>query len=599
MALYSPRQIQQSKTQRPKVDVDTLAQELVRNLQMGLPSLSPEELRRPQNPFSQPQTSETVYAPQMPPLSVPQPGGFVAGGGSGFSSDGMMSPTGTPVQPGVNQPADNLGFLPDPRGAAGDRFTQAVVALQQRIKTDKDFQYGDYDGIAKPSRKDVGMELPQLEQDTFNQVAPPSLDAALMASGIGTLLGTPGFGTRAGMNLLGGALGQSQKQDKDLYGIAMNQYEDANRVADRTYSQDVDRYGMDIRSVDARNNDITRRINNEQDALQATYGVEQRAETAEEALVARKNKDRVKAILDMMKDKTLSDADQEGLSQFLNKELGTSLSGLYSELTPYQQAQIANARLSREDRKKALESTLQNRKEMQKTFLAAVDERLKKTLANQNARDAKADTTKRDLARFKLDSDAWLAKQKMSPDAKRKTAQELADLNKNVAMAQTALNRQTTSLKDSSSRLQSARMAAAGILLKPEMIDPAYVDPKDPNMNGLNEAGRSAMKQYMKIIQDQEGKTGASLTSHMEEERRYLSAEDKYRLAVKELNDYLKNQTSEVEVPGLDITGMGKPILPGITNTDKPATAGTFKAPPSKPKSKLEAALDAAGFGKK
>lgn len=608
MALYSPSQIRQSKKPKPQADVETLAQELVRNLQMGLPNLSPEELQRPQLPFGQPQIqesslsgSESVYSGQMPTLSVPQQGGFVAGGGSGFSSDDMTS-SGAPMPTtGGNQPSDSLGFLPDPRGAAGDRFTKAVAALQQRIKEDPNFQYGNYEGIAKPTRKDTGLALPQLTQDTFNKVTSPSLDAALLASGIGTLLGTPGFGTRAGMNLLGGALGQSQKQDKELYSTAMSQYEDANRTADRTYSQDVDRYGMDIRSVDARNNDITRRINNEQDALQATYGVEQRAETAQEALVARKNKDNLKVKLDLLKDGRMKPEDQEKLSQMINKELGTSLSGIWDELDPYQKAKLSEMRLTREQRNKLHAETLAAKAANIEAIQSAIKERLDRTIAYQIDRDTKANKLKGEVAQLASDAKAFLARFKGSPSDKTQYTLSLKQLNDNVAKAQTVLNRQTTALKESTNRLQSAQMSAAKIYLKPEMIDPSYVDPKDPQMNGLNEAGRSAMRQFLKVIKDQEGGSGGNspLSSHVSIENEYIVARQKYNDEVKALKDFLSRpQTSES-------VSADAGVLPALVIGDAPRlgtplnTAVPPKAPPAKPKSKLEAALDAAGFGKK
>lgn len=585
MALFSPSQISK-KQEQPKPDVGTLVQELIKNLQVKLPSIS-EGLGT--NPFAPPmaqqapsgvpgfQTSENL--PPLQALGDPtsaqlQPARAMPSQSFGASPSDAQMPVGVPPATGVgNSPSGNLGFVDNQPGGAYEHFNASYAELMKRLQDDPRYKYSTYDEVKTPHRQDIGMTAPMPGSDTQKSALPPSLDIALLSSGLGGLLGAPGFGTMAGSKFLESAMGTAKGEDADRFKADQGRYDDLNRIADRTYAQDVDKYGVETRSIDSRNNDVTRRINNETDALQAKYGVEQRAETANEKTAADKNRMELKAILDRMEKGNLPEADLEEASKFVNSRLGTHFSDVRNSLTPEQQARFDYLTTNMEQRKTIADNALKAKKDNLKTGLGAIDERLKKSIAATNARAQKARSLQGDIAQLRADSAAYV-KSIPTNSANRSThPDQLRAMNDAVSKAGTMLGRSTTLLKDAEGRLQSARMAAAKIRLNEKMIDPSYKDQKDPNMNGLNENGRSAMAPFTSMI-------GDALGNHWNATRAYNSALEEYNTTSTTLKQFLQSgasQTSE-NTGAFSLPSGGQPPSLQIGN---PPRLGQPFAPPS------------------
>ena len=609
MALFSPSQISK-KQEGPKPDVGTLVQELIKNLQVRLPSVG-EGMGT--NPFAPPmaqqapsgvpgfQTSENI--PPLQALGDPtsaqlQPARAMPSGGMGAMPSDAQMPVGVPPATGVgNSPSGNLGFVDNQPGGAYEHFNSAYAELMKRLQDDPRYKYSTYDEVKTPQRQDIGMSSPTPGSDTQKNTLPPALDIALLSSGLGGLLGAPGFGTMAGSKFLESAMGTAKGDDANRFKADQGRYDDLNRIADRTYTQDVDKYGVETRSIDSRNNDVTRRINNEQDALQAKYGVEQRAETANEKIAADQNKMTLKAILDRMEKGNLPEADLEEASKFVNSRLGTHFSDVRNSLTPEQQARFDYLTTNMAQRKTIADNALKAKKDNLKTSLDAVDERLKKSIAAADTRAEKARSLQGEIAQLRTDTAAYL-KKIQSGDAKWVTRREqMVSMNDAVSKAGTMLGRSTTALKDAEGRLQSARMAAAKIRLNEKMIDPSYKDPKNPNMNGLNENGRSAMASFASMI-------GDAADNHWSATRAYNSALEEYKSTSTTLKQFLQSgasQTSENtaalglpsggQIPSLNV---GNPPRLGQPFTMPKATTNTDGIVPLKKpkKSKLDEALD-------
>lgn len=325
-----------------------------------------------------PMQSQGLAAP--PPILGQQSGSPIS-----VSPDGNYSNNG---QIDFNQ----VGRLSqDPNAFALDDPSKSPEARRAAILQAYDQKMRDIMAQAGTRFKSVGdvpaaefnfnMPTPQRDSDSYNQTMPHALDAALMMSGLGALVGSPGFGTQAGIAALGGAANAATGLDNQAYQAEQSTYDNALKQATNRYGRDVQMQEARVRGITLDNANVQRDLDSQRDAETASLKVQEAAITADEKRQAQEDGKKMQAVIKLMTDGNATPEAMESAAKWLNSKLGTDFYGAFmSNLSPDNQAKLQWLQQDRAERSRQAQLNRENK-------LAVVKKQIDGTLARQKELD--------------------------------------------------------------------------------------------------------------------------------------------------------------------------------------------------------------------